>query len=68
MAQANISCGNLSLPFNLPDEKETSLKISGTMARDLDRSATKSNNAVVDGISNLLRYVETLLGMSGNEI
>jgi hypothetical protein len=67
MAPANISCGNLSLPFNLPDEKDTTSSISGTMARDLDQSATKSNNAVVDGISNLLRYVETLLGMAGKE-
>ncbi len=67
MAPANISCGNLSLPFNLPDEKETTSSISGTMARDLDHSATKSNNAVVDGISNLLRYVEKLLGMAGKE-
>jgi hypothetical protein len=67
MAPANISCGNLSLPFNLPDEKETTSSISGTMARDLDHSATKSNNVVVDGISNLLRYVETLLGMAGKE-
>lgn len=67
MAPANISCGNLSLPFNLPDEKDTTSQISGTMAMDLDRSATKSNNAVVDGISNLLRYVETLLGMAGKE-
>jgi len=67
MAPANISCGNLSLPFNLPDEKDTTSQISGTMARDLDQSATKSNNAVVDGISNLLRYVETLLGMAGKE-
>ena len=68
MTQANISCGNLSLPFNLPDEKETISQISGTMARDIDHSATRSNNAVIDGISNLLRYVETLLGMSGKEI
>jgi hypothetical protein len=67
MAPANISCGNLSLPFKLPDEKETTSSISGTMARDLDHSATESNNAVVDGISNLLRYVETLLGMAGKE-
>ncbi len=67
MSPANISYGNLSLPFNLPDEKETVTQISGTIGRDLDRSATKSNNAVVDGITNLLRYVETLLGMSGNE-
>ena len=67
MAQANISCGNLSLPFNLPDEKETITQITGTMARDIDHSATSSNNAVIDGISNLLRYVETLLGMSGKE-
>jgi hypothetical protein len=68
IAPANISYGNLSLPFNLPDEKETVTQISGTIGRDLDRSATQSNNAVVDGITNLLRYVETLLGMSGNEI
>ena len=67
MAPANISCGNLSLPFNLPDEKDTTSQIAGTMARDLDRSATKSNNAIVDGISNLLRYVEKLLGMAGKE-
>ena len=33
MAPANTSCGNLSLPFNLPDEKETTSQISRTMAR-----------------------------------
>ena len=67
MAPANISYGNLNLPFNLPDEKEMATQISGTIGRDLDSSATRSNNAVIDGITNLLRYVETLLGMSGKE-
>ncbi len=67
MASANISCGNLSLPFNLPDEDTTTSEVSGTMARDLDSSATQTNNAVLDGISNLLRYVETLLGVADKE-
>ena len=58
---------NRSLPFKLPDEKEATSSISGTMAGDLDHSAPKSNNAIVDGISNLLRYVETLLEMAGKE-
>jgi hypothetical protein len=67
MAPANISYGDMSLPFNLPDEMETASQISETIGRDLDSSATRSNNAVIDGITNLLRYVETLLGMSREE-
>ncbi len=64
MVQSNISYGNSSLPFNLPEEKSTITQVSGTMARDLDQSSQKSNNAVVEGVSNLLRYVEDLLGLS----
>ena len=64
MASANISCGNVSLPFNLPAQEEASSEVSRTMASDVDRSATKQNNVVLDGISNLLRYVEKLLGLA----
>ena len=65
MVRSNISYGNLSLPFNLPEEESTITQVSGTMARDIDQTARKSNNAVVEGVSNLLRYVENLLGLSG---
>jgi len=67
MAPARVSYGNSSLPFNLPEEKSTITQVSGKMARDLDQSAQKSDNAVVEGVSNLLRYVEKLLGISGGE-
>ncbi|GAB6265906.1 MAG: hypothetical protein STSR0001_13520 [Methanothrix sp.] len=67
MAPARVSYGNSSLPFNLPEEKSTITQASGKMARDLDQSAQKSDNAVVEGVSNLLRYVEKLLGISGGE-
>lgn len=65
MVRSNISYGNLSLPFNLPEEESTITQVSGTMARDIDQTARRSNNAVVEGVSNLLRYVENLLGLSG---
>lgn len=64
MVRSNISYGNLSLPFNLPEEESTITQVSGTMARDIDQTARRSNNAVVEGVSNLLRYVENLLGLS----
>ncbi|MCX6676624.1 MAG: hypothetical protein NTU95_01590 [Methanothrix sp.] len=69
MASANISFGNVSLPFNLPSQEETSSQVSRTMASDVDRSATKQNNVVLDGIANLLQYVKKLLGLDdgGNE-
>jgi hypothetical protein len=65
MVRSNISYGNLSLPFNLPEEESTITQVSGTMARDIDQTARRSNNVVVEGVSNLLRYVENLLGLSG---
>ena len=59
---ANISCGNTSLALSLPPQEETARKASGKVAQDVDLSATKSNNMILDGISNLLRYVEKILG------
>ena len=67
MASANISFGNFSLPFNLPAQEETSSEVSRTMASDVDRTATKQNNVVLDKIANLLHYVESLLGLNGSE-
>jgi len=64
MVPARVSYGNSSLPFNLPEEKSTITQVSGKMARDVEQSAKKSDNAVVEGVSNLLRYVEKLLGIS----
>ncbi|OPY49134.1 MAG: hypothetical protein A4E49_03215 [Methanosaeta sp. PtaU1.Bin112] len=63
MASANITFGNVSLPFDLPAQEETESKVSGTMADDVDRSATGQNNAVLEKIAGLLRYVEELLGL-----
>jgi len=68
MAYANISLGNVSLPFNLPAQEETESSVSNTMARDVDRSATKQNNLVLDRIANLLHYVEMLLGLDGDRM
>ncbi|MFZ2471694.1 MAG: hypothetical protein WAW52_07085 [Methanothrix sp.] len=65
MASADISIGNVSLPFNLPAQEETEGYVSNTMAGDVDRSATAQNNVVLDKITNLLRYVEKLLGLDG---
>ena len=62
MTWANITLGNISQPFNLPAQEEMERDVSRQMARNSDRSAMKQNNAVMDGISNLLRYVERLLG------
>jgi len=67
MTFANISFGNVSLPFNLPAQEETTSQVSRTMARDVDRSATKQNNVVLEKIANLLQYVERLLGMEDDE-
>jgi len=67
MVKSKITYGNSSLPFNLPEEESTITQVSGTMAQDMDKSAQKSNNALVEGVSNLLRYVESLLGLSGEE-
>ncbi len=67
MVPSRVSYGNQSLPFNLPEEESTITQVSGTMGRDLEKSAQKSNNAVVEGVSNLLRYVENLLGLSGEK-
>jgi hypothetical protein len=66
MTWANISFGNISQPFNLPAQEQTEREVSRQMARDADRSVMKQNNAILDGISNLLRYVETLLGVAGD--
>ena len=68
MASANISFGNVSLPFNLPSQEETSSDVSRAMARDVDSSARAQNNVILDKIANLLRYVEKVLGLDeGNE-
>jgi len=67
MAQANLGCGNLSLPISLPSEQETASRASQEVALEVDRSAEKSNNLVLDGISNLLRYVEKILGRTSQE-
>jgi hypothetical protein len=67
LAFANITCGNTSLPFNLPAQERASSEVSRTMARDVDRSATDQENVVLDKISNLLHYVEKLLGLAGGE-
>jgi hypothetical protein len=63
IASANISFGNVSLPFNLPSQEETESEVSSTMAGDVDRTATRQNNIVLDKIADLLRYVEKLLGL-----
>jgi hypothetical protein len=67
MASANITFGNVSLPFDLPAQEETESQVSGTMAEDVDRSATEQNNAVLEKISGLLRYVEDLLGLGEDD-
>jgi hypothetical protein len=66
MDVADVNCGNLSLPLGLPDEEETITRVTGTAAKDVDHSAMVSKNMILDGISNLLRYVEKMLG-NGNQ-
>ena len=67
MDEADVNCGNLSLPLGLPDEEETVTRVTGTAAKDVDHSAVVSNNMILDGISNLLRYVEKMLGNGNHE-
>ncbi|MGV8174295.1 MAG: hypothetical protein ACP5OU_01185 [Methanothrix sp.] len=66
-AWANITFGNTSQPFSLPVQEEAERAVSAKISKDLDSAATKQNNAIMDGISNLLRYVEKLLGLSDSE-
>ncbi|VVB72190.1 Uncharacterised protein [uncultured archaeon] len=65
---ANLSCGNMSLPFGLPSEEDSISRVSGKVANDVERVSVKSNNIVLDGFANLLRYVEKLLGVNNNDI
>ncbi len=65
--ESKPSCGNLSLPLSLPAEEETATLASHKMAEDMNRSAAGSNNQILDGISNLLRYVEKFLGRQTQE-
>jgi hypothetical protein len=67
MEAANLGCGNLSMPLSLPSEEETSSRASREVAEEVDRSTATSNNMLLDGISNLLRYVEKILGRTGQE-
>ena len=67
MTWDNITFGNISQPFNLPAQEEVERDVSRQIARNSDRSAMKQNNAVLEGISNLLRYVERLLGVKEGE-
>jgi len=50
------------MPLGLPDEGQTGSQAAKKMAQDVDKAAQRSNNQVLEGISNLLRYVEKLLG------
>ncbi|OPY50478.1 MAG: hypothetical protein A4E48_01877 [Methanosaeta sp. PtaU1.Bin060] len=65
LVEENLSCGNLSVPLGLPSEKETVHMASQKISEELDGTATGSNNEVLDGIANLLRYVETVLAKLG---
>ena len=67
LASANITFGNLSLPFNLPVQEQTESEVSKEMARDIDNAARKQNNIILDGIANLLAYVEKLLGLDAGQ-
>jgi hypothetical protein len=62
MVSAKINRGNLSMPLGLPNERQTGSQAAKKIAQDVDRATQRSNNQVLEGISNLLRYVETLLG------
>ena len=63
----NISCGNVSFAFNLPEQEEAQSQVSGTMARDIDSSADRQNEGVLGRIAGFLGYVERLLGLDGGE-
>lgn len=65
VVEKNLSCGNLSVPLGLPSEKETRHQASREISEGLDAAASKSSNDVLDGIANLLRYVETVLARLG---
>jgi len=65
IAGANVSCGNTSMTLRLPDQEETAVRVSKEMASDVNSNAVRSTNAVLDGLSNLLRYVERIIGRDG---
>ena len=67
LASANITFGNMSMPFNLPVQEQAERVVSKEMARDIGDAARKQNNIILDGISNLLAYVEKLLGLDGGQ-
>ena len=67
MTWDNVTLGNFSQPFNLPTQEEAERDISRQMASNSDQTAIKQNHAVMDGISNILRYVERLLGVEEKE-
>jgi hypothetical protein len=64
---ATLGCGNLSLPISLPPEEKTAAKASAKIAQAVNKRTAQSNNMIIDGLSNLLRYVERVLGRSGQE-
>jgi len=63
--EKNLSCGNLSMPIGLPSEKETTHIASQKITDGMDSTASRSNNEALDGIANLLRYVEMVLARLG---
>ncbi|MDD1762946.1 MAG: hypothetical protein LUQ59_12010, partial [Methanothrix sp.] len=67
IAPANISFGNVTFSFNLPEQEQTQSQVSGTMAGDIDRSAKRQNEGMLDRITSFLSYVERLLGLGEEE-
>lgn len=67
IADAKISRGNVSIPLALPAESETKSQVSRAVASSIERNAVGSRNMVLDGIAELLRYVERLLGRAGGD-
>ena len=67
MSPVNITYGNVSFSFNLPEQEQTERQVSATIASDIDRASDRQNEGVLERIEGFFDYVERLLGLSEGE-
>jgi len=67
ISPVNITCGNLTFAFNLPEQEQTESQVSATIAADIDRAASRQSQGMLERIEGLFDYVERLLGLGREE-
>jgi len=67
LSPANITCGNLTFAFNLPEQEQTESEVSATIASDIDRAASRQSQGMLERIEGFFDYVERLLGLGRDE-